>query len=117
MNDRNEDFTSSSFNESSIVEELGMEYFSVPVSGRSGYNPENLGELGELIKGDETVLIHCAGAGRATSFLMGYLVRFKGYTLDEAVDVGQEMTYFLSLENLLDIDISMQARSYNPDGE
>lgn len=106
----NEDFTSSSFDEGSIVEEMGMEYFSVPVSGRSGYTPENLTKMGEFVNGDEIVLIHCAGAGRATSFLMGYLVRFKEYTLDEAVDVGQELTYFLSLENLLDIEITMQAR-------
>jgi protein tyrosine phosphatase (PTP) superfamily phosphohydrolase (DUF442 family) len=106
----NEDFTSSSFNESAIVEELGMEYHSIPVSGRSGYNPENLGRLGELTNDDDIVLIHCAGAGRATSYLMAYLVRFKGYTLDKAVDVGQEMTFFLSLENLLDIEISMHEK-------
>jgi protein tyrosine phosphatase (PTP) superfamily phosphohydrolase (DUF442 family) len=106
----NEDFTASSFNESSIVEELGMEYFSIPVAGRSGYSPENLTAMGDLIGDDEIVLIHCGGAGRATSFLMGYLVRFRGYTLDEAVDVGQEMTYFISLENLLDVEITMQAR-------
>ena len=106
----NEDFTSSSFNESSIVAELGMEYYSIPVSGRSGYSPENLTTMGELIGEDEIVLIHCGGAGRATSFLMGYLVRFKGYTLDDAIDIGQEMTYFISLENLLDVEITMQAR-------
>jgi protein tyrosine phosphatase (PTP) superfamily phosphohydrolase (DUF442 family) len=106
----NEDFASASFNEKSVVEELGMEYHSIPVSGRSGYTPENLTRLGELISEDEIVLIHCGGAGRATSFLMGYLVRFKGYSLDEAVDVGQEMTYFISLENLLDIEITMHAK-------
>jgi len=45
----NEDFTTSSFNEGSVVEELGMEYYSIPVSGRSGYSPENLAKMGELI--------------------------------------------------------------------
>ena len=106
----NEDFTYSSFNESAVVAELGMEYHAIPVSGRSGYTPENLTRMGELVGEGEKVLIHCSGAGRATSFFMGYLVLFKGYTLDEAVDVGQELTYFLSLEHLLDIEITMQAR-------
>ncbi len=106
----NEEFTSSSFDEEALVQELGMKYFSIPVSGRSGYNPKKLRKMGELIGEDEKVLIHCEGAGRATSFLMGYLVRFRDYTIDEAVDVGQELTYFLPLENLLDIEITMHAR-------
>jgi protein tyrosine phosphatase (PTP) superfamily phosphohydrolase (DUF442 family) len=106
----NEDFTASSFEENSIVEELGMKYYRIPVSGRDGYSPENLATMAEMIGKHDKVLIHCAGAGRATSFLMGYLVKYKGYTLDEAIDVGQELTYFLSLENLLDIEITMHAR-------
>jgi len=106
----NEDFAYYSFEEGAVVGELGMEYHAIPVSGRSGYTPENLSRMGELISDGEKVLIHCSGAGRATSFLMGYLVLFKGYTLDDAVDVGQELTYFLSLEPLLDIEITMQAR-------
>lgn len=106
----NEDFEASSFDEHAVVEELGMEYHSVPVSGREGYSPKNLTKMGELIGDDEKVLIHCAGAGRATGFLMGFLVKYRGYTLDEAVDVGQELTYFLPLEELLDIEITMKAK-------
>jgi hypothetical protein len=31
-------------------------------------------------------------------------------TIDEAVDVGQELTFFLPLEELLDIEVTMQAK-------
>jgi protein tyrosine phosphatase (PTP) superfamily phosphohydrolase (DUF442 family) len=106
----NEDFKASSFDEHAVVEELGMEYHSIPVSGREGYSPKNLAKMGELIDDDEKVLIHCAGAGRATSFLMGFLVQFRDYTLDEAVDAGQEMTFFFPLEALLDTEITMKTK-------
>ncbi len=105
----NEDFAWSSFDEQSVLGELGMKYLSVPVSGRDGYSPENLDAMARFLEPGEQVLIHCGGAGRATSFLMAYLVRYEGYTLDQAVDVGQEMTFFLPLESLLDIEIGMEA--------
>ena len=107
--DENEDFAYSSFDEQSVMGELGMKYLSVPVSGRGGYTPENLEAMARFLEPDEQVLIHCGGAGRATNFLMAYLVRYEGYTLDQAVDVGQEMTFFLPLEPLLDIEVGMEA--------
>jgi protein tyrosine phosphatase (PTP) superfamily phosphohydrolase (DUF442 family) len=108
--DENEEFTSSSFDEKSIVSGLGMEYLSVPVAGRSGYTPKKLSEVAEFIREGEKVLIHCGGAGRATNFLMAYLVKYRGYTLDDAVDVGQDLTYYLPLEDLLDIEITMKEK-------
>ncbi|MGW8317589.1 MAG: fused DSP-PTPase phosphatase/NAD kinase-like protein, partial [Bacteroidales bacterium] len=105
----NEDFTSSSFNEEAEVEDLGMEYLSVPVEGRSGYSAKKLAKMAEFIDVNEPVLIHCEGAGRATNFLMAYLVKYKGYPLDKAVDVGKELTFFLALEPLLDEKIHMEA--------
>lgn len=103
----NDDYTASSFNEESVVKELGMEYHSVPVEGREGYSPENLSVMASLIEGNEPVLIHCGGAGRATNFFMAYLVKYKGYSLDKAVEIGQEMTFFMPLETLLDEEIHM----------
>jgi protein tyrosine phosphatase (PTP) superfamily phosphohydrolase (DUF442 family) len=105
----NEDFTSSSFDEEAEVMNLGMEYLSVPVEGRSGYSPKKLAKMADFIDVNEPVLIHCGGAGRATNFLMAYLVKYKGYTLDNAVDVGKELTFFLALEPLLDEKIHMEA--------
>jgi len=106
----NEEFTESSFNEESEIEKLGMEYLSVPVEGRSGYSARKLSKMADFIDGNQEVLIHCGGAGRATNFLMAYLVRYKGYTLDQAVDVGKELTFFLPLESLLDTEIHMEAQ-------
>ncbi len=107
----NEDFTESSFNEESEVEKLGMDYLSVPVEGRSGYSARKLSKMADFIEGNqEEVLIHCGGAGRATNFLMAYLINYKGYTLDQAVKVGKELTFFLPLESLLDTEIHMEAQ-------
>jgi protein tyrosine phosphatase (PTP) superfamily phosphohydrolase (DUF442 family) len=103
-----EDFTASSFDEASVVKGLGMQYLSVPVEGREGYSPENLSAMAAFVDVTEPVLIHCGGAGRATNFLMAYLVKYKGYSLDEAVEVGKEMTFFLPLEPLLDAEIHME---------
>lgn len=108
----NEDFTSSSFDEEAEVKDLGMEYLSVPVEGRSGYSAKKLAKMADFIDVNEPVLIHCGGAGRATNFLMAYLVSYKGYTLDKAVDVGKELTFFLALEPLLDTKIHMEATAH-----
>lgn len=104
----NEDFTESSFDEESEVKNMGMEYLSVPVEGRSGYSARKLAKMAEFLEGNEVVLIHCGGAGRATNFLMAYLVKYNGYTLDNAVEVGKELTFFLPLEPLLDAEIHME---------
>lgn len=103
----NEDFTASSFNEETVVKELGMGYLSVTVEGRGDYTPENLAAMASFIESNQPVLIHCRGAGRATNFLMAYLVKYQGYSLDEAVDIGREMNFFLPLEPLLDEEIHM----------
>lgn len=104
----NSDFTASAFNEEKIAKELGFEYFLVPVDGTKDYTPEKLNSMANLLNKDEKILIHCAGAGRASDFFMAYLIKNKGYTVDEAVEVGKQLKFALPLEKLLDAEIKMK---------
>ena len=75
-----------------------------------GYTPENLDMLADILKTRTDVLIHCASAGRVTNFFMAYLIKYRGYTLDEAVEVGKDLRFSLPLEKLLDRNISMELK-------
>lgn len=103
----NEDFTGYAYNEKDMAEELGFEYYSVPVKGKAGYTPGNLAKMDSLIHKDDIVLIHCAGAGRVKHFFMAYLVKSKGYTVNEAIHVGKQMDFYLPIELLLDEKLSI----------
>jgi protein tyrosine phosphatase (PTP) superfamily phosphohydrolase (DUF442 family) len=101
----NENFTESSYNEEKWAAKLGFEYVSIPVDGYSDFTPEKLADFTNSVHTDDPVLIHCAGAGRVTHFFMAYLVQEKGYSLDEAVEIGKSLKFKLPIEKLLDTDI------------
>jgi uncharacterized protein (TIGR01244 family) len=103
----NQDFTTGSFNEESVAKQLGFNYYSIPVDGMKDHTPAKLEEMSHLLS-DTPVLIHCASGGRATNFFMAYLVKNKGYTIDQAVAVGKKLSFSLPLENLLDMKITME---------
>jgi protein tyrosine phosphatase (PTP) superfamily phosphohydrolase (DUF442 family) len=104
----NSEFTASSFNEEIIARQLGYQYWSVPVDGMKDYTPAKLEEFTNLITGNDTILIHCASAGRVTNFFMAYLIRSRGYTVNHAISIGRKLTFSLPLEKLLDEEIVME---------
>ena len=104
----NAEFASASFNEESVAKQMGYKYYMIPVDGIKDYTPGKLQELTALIGGNEPILIHCAGAGRVTWFFMAFLIKNKGYTLDQAISIGKKLTFSFPLENLLDTKISME---------
>lgn len=106
----NEEFTSYAYNEAEVAEKIGFEYYSIPVSGKAGYNPDNLRKMDSLILKDDVVLIHCAGAGRVRHFFMAYLVKNKGYTMEEAIAVGKQFNFYLPIELLLDEELSISRK-------
>jgi len=104
----NEEFEEMAFNEKMMVEDMGIKFVNVPISGYSDYTPERLDEVIQEINTDEKVLLHCRSAGRVTYFFMGYLVRSQGYSLDEAVNIGKQLKYYNPLEDLLGNKIEMK---------
>lgn len=104
----NQDFTLSSFNEEAIAVQMGFNYHAVPVDGVKDYTPAKLDEMAALLKEDNPVFIHCAGAIRVTHLFMAYLIKYKHYEVDEAIEIGKKLTFSFPLENLLDCKITMK---------
>ena len=103
----NQDFTAYAFNEENMAKELGLDYHSLPIGGSIDYTPENLEAFSKLIKGDDKLLIHCRTAGRATLVFMAYLIKYKGYSANEAAKIGRSLKFSLPLEKILDTEISL----------
>jgi protein tyrosine phosphatase (PTP) superfamily phosphohydrolase (DUF442 family) len=96
-----DDYTSYAYNEEEKAIEFGLEYFHLPVGGKSGYTPENLAKLDSIVTPSDKVLLHCAGAGRIRYFFIAYLVKSKGYSLEQAIEIGEQMGYYNPLDLLL----------------
>ncbi len=56
--------------EQGIVENLGMEYVSLPIAGRDAINYENARKLDRILsKYDQPVLVHCGSSNRVGALL------------------------------------------------
>jgi uncharacterized protein (TIGR01244 family) len=97
------------YDEGEYIRDMGMEYMHIPVGGTAGFTPEAITAINSAItKTRGKVLIHCRTAGRATLTWMAWLVRYDGYTLDQAVDLGKNAQFSFPLEDLLGYEITMQ---------
>jgi uncharacterized protein (TIGR01244 family) len=74
------------FDEAALLKELGMTYVHIPLGGpTTPYNPEAVETFASALEGaDAKVLLHCTVAWRASHMWAAYLVRKKGFTLEEA---------------------------------
>ena len=104
----NNEYSESAYNEKNKTSELGFEYHNLPVNGTEDFSPEKLEAFLKLINEDEKILIHCRSAGRVTYFFMAYLIKTKGYSVNEAVEIGKKLKFAFPLEKLLDTKISME---------
>jgi len=76
--------------EKAVVEELGMSYVPLPVSGAADISFENAKALDEIIASSEgPVLVHC-GSGNRAGALLALRASLKGASDDEAVEVGRQ---------------------------
>jgi protein tyrosine phosphatase (PTP) superfamily phosphohydrolase (DUF442 family) len=105
----NQDFAAASFTEEAVALQMGFIYHSLPVDGLKDHTPAKLDEMAGFLAGDKPVYIHCASAGRATQFFMAFLVKYRNYEIDKAIEVGKQLTFSFPLENLLDTKITMKA--------
>jgi protein tyrosine phosphatase (PTP) superfamily phosphohydrolase (DUF442 family) len=104
----NSDFSGTAFNEQMLAQASGIEYYQVPVEGTRDYTPEKLAALTGLLNLKDSILIHCASGVRATDFFMAYLIRNRGYSVDDAVEVGRKLKFSLPLEKLLDAKMKVE---------
>lgn len=82
-------------NEKAIVESLGMQYVSLPSGGSEHpYSFETVTRLAEIIDATEgRVLLHCASGRRASHLWVAYLVKHKGLSLDDAIELGKQANF------------------------
>lgn len=104
----NNEYKNLAYDEGAIAQELGFEYNSLPIDGTIDYTPQKLNAFLQLIDGDEKILIHCTSAGRVTNFFMAYLIKIKGYNINETVEIGKDLKFAFPLEGLLNDEISME---------
>lgn len=78
------------FNESELVESLGMNYYSLPVAGGVGINPDNALALSRILEGidGEPVIVHCA-TGNRVGGLMAFSAIAEGASIREAMAEGE----------------------------
>lgn len=92
-----------SFDQASLLDELGVGYTHLPLGGSDGYSPEDVEAFAEALRasgGD--VLVHCGSGGRVRMLYAAYLVRYEELSVEEArariEELGQGPS---SLERLL----------------
>jgi len=103
----NTEYAEFAYDEKMYCQNAGFEYYSIPVDGSKDYTPEKLDSFSSLINNDDITLIHCTLAIRATNFFMAYLIKNKGYPVNDAVKVGRSMNFVFPLEKLLGTDVTM----------
>lgn len=77
------------FDEPALVEELGLRYVNIPITP-DAFSIEDVDRFSAVLA--ETggpVLLHCASANRAGGLWAAYLVRHRGFALEEAISRGQ----------------------------
>ena len=104
-----ETHTVQAYDESEYVKAIGLDYVHVPVGGSAGFTPEAVAAINDAIKKARgKVLIHCRSAGRATLAWMAWLIRYDGYTIDQAVELGKKAQFSFPLEDLLGYGVTMK---------
>lgn len=92
------------FDEAAAVQALGMTYVHVPLGRDDGYAPEDVDAFAAAVESAQgPVLLHCQSGARARVMWQAYLVRERGYRLDDAVELTRtvgDAPY--SIELLLD---------------
>lgn len=76
------------FDEQSVVESLGMNYISIPVSGAGGVSYANAALLDQSLSGiDGPVLVHCASSNRVGA-LLSLREKMHGASAADALELG-----------------------------
>jgi protein tyrosine phosphatase (PTP) superfamily phosphohydrolase (DUF442 family) len=105
----NREFAETAFNEENLVHELGMGYASIPLGDRASYRPEAVDTFAVVLAGHSgKAFIHCLSGGRASYMWAAYLVRHRGYSLDDAVTIAKRIKYPTTLEDLLGESIELE---------
>jgi uncharacterized protein (TIGR01244 family) len=103
--------TKEKFDEVALVGELGMTYLQLPMGGTTGYTPATVDTFAQVLgEHDGKILIHCRSAGRVSYLWVAYLIRHRGFSVDEAIAIGKKIKFRFYLEDLLGYPLTMRRR-------
>ncbi|MCB9059464.1 MAG: dual specificity protein phosphatase family protein [Calditrichae bacterium] len=92
------------FDEKALLENLGLSYIHIPLGGENNpYTPQALNTFAESIdKAEGKVLLHCTVAWRASHMWAAYLVKYKGFSTEKAIEYAKAINFGeLPIEGLL----------------
>ena len=83
------------FDERSVVDSLGMKYIHIPLGGPdSPYNNEALIKFANALKdADGKVLLHCTSGRRASYMYAAYLVQYKKFSPNKAIEYAKAVNF------------------------
>lgn len=83
------------FNEKAFVDSLGMKYVYIPLGGEDyPYVPEALAKFAEAVEDSEgNVLLHCTVGWRASQMWAAYLVKYKGFEPNKAIEYARAVNF------------------------
>ena len=79
------------WDEAGLVKSLGMQYYSIPVSGATGITLENAQRLEQLLDSlrVEPVLVHCHSGNRVGALISVYEAKVRGQDIETAIAEGR----------------------------
>lgn len=83
------------FDEEAVVENLGLKYIQIPLGGTdSPYTKEALVKFADAMdNANGEVLLHCTTAHRASYMWAAYLIQFKSFSPDEAIEYAKAVNF------------------------
>ena len=84
-----------SFDEKAVVDSLGLEYIYIPLGGTEfPYTKEALQKFSDAIeKAEGKVLLHCTVGRRASNMFAAYLIQFKGFEPNKAIEYAKAVNF------------------------
>lgn len=79
------------YDEAALVNELGMRYVHLPISGPADLTPENARAFGAILDeiGDQPALLHCASGNRVGALYALHAGTELGMDADAAIELGK----------------------------
>lgn len=84
------------FFEDYVAKQAGIEYRLLPIGGKDHkYSPQKLEEFAQMFDAtDGKVLLHCGSGYRASQLWAAYLVKHKGKSPNEALELVKDMGWW-----------------------
>lgn len=92
------------FDEEAVVDSLSMQYVHIPLGGDEyPYTPDAVKKFADAVDNDEgKVLLHCTVARRASYMWAAYLILYKNFSPDKAIEYAKGVNFGeWTLESLL----------------